>query len=403
MAFAVRSLSPVSMTTRMPISCISATARLLSSRSTSATAMMPMNLPPWLKKIGIFPESASWQAVWRASRGTLHQPSMNSALPAAISFPSSTPASPPPGKVSNSETSPQLTPSALAFASTALASGCPLFFSSITAILSRRSGLTPFCGSRSVTSGVPEVRVPVLSSTTVFILPVCSSAVAVLNNMPLRAPVPLPVTMATGVASPRAQGQLTTSTATACESATPACSPASIHPAKVTSAIRITAGTNTADTLSASLAMGALVAEASLTIFIILEKVVSSPTLTALQRRKPETLRVAAETGEPVSLSTGRLSPVRADSLTALPPSSTVPSTGMLSPGRTTKMSPGLTCSTGTSVSLPFFTTTAVLGESFARALSASVVFPIERASSILPTEISTSIIAELSKYSPSI
>ena len=75
----------------------------------------------------------------------------------------------------------------------------------------------------------------------------------------------------------------------------------------------------------------------------------------------------------------------------------------MLSPGRTTKMSPSLTCSTGTSVSLPFFTTTAVLGESLAKALSASVVFPIERASSILPTEISTSIIAELSKYSPSI
>ena len=221
--------------------------------------------------------------------------------------------------------------------------------------------------------------------------------------MPLRAPVPLPVTIATGVASPRAQGQLTTSTATAWERAAPTVSPAISQPAKVTNAISITAGTNTEDTLSAILAIGALVADASLTILIIFAKVVSSPTRLALQRRKPETLIVAAETASPSDLSTGMLSPVSADSFTALLPSSTVPSTGMLQPGRTTNMSPSATCSTGTSASFPSLTTTAVLGESFTSAFSASVVFPIERASSIFPTEISTRIIAELSKYSLSI
>ena len=47
------------------------------------------------------------------------------------------------------------------------------------------------------------------------------------------------------------------------------------------------------------------------------------------------------------ALSTGRLSPVSMDSSTADSPSSTVPSTGMRSPGRTTTMSPGRTSSTG--------------------------------------------------------
>lgn len=53
-------------------------------------------------------------------------------------------------------------------------------------------------------------------------------------------------------------------------------------------AIVITAGTNTPDTLSAIFAMGAFVAAASLTIFMIWERVVSSPTLDASQRIKPD-------------------------------------------------------------------------------------------------------------------
>ncbi len=66
------------------------------------------------------------------------------------------------------------------------------------------------------------------------------------------------------------------------------------------------------------------------------------PTREARQVRKPDWLTVAAETVSPGALSAGMLSPVSAASLTALVPSSTTPSTGMLSPGRTTKMSPVL-------------------------------------------------------------
>ena len=92
------------------------------------------------------------------------------------------------------------------------------------------------------------------------------------------------------------------------------------------------------------------------------------------------------------------LSPVRADSSTALPPSSTIPSVGMFSPGRTTKMSPLRTLSMGTVFSFPSTTSVAVFGVSFISPFSASVVFPLERASSILPTVISVRIMAADSK-----
>ena len=92
------------------------------------------------------------------------------------------------------------------------------------------------------------------------------------------------------------------------------------------------------------------------------------------------------------------LSPVNAASFTALFPSITTPSTGMLSPGLTTKISPFLTCSIGTTVSTLLNSMTAVLGESFKRPFNASVVRPFERASSILPTVINVKIIAADSK-----
>ena len=107
---------------------------------------------------------------------------------------------------------------------------------------------------------------------------------------------------------------------------------------------------------------------------------------------------VAALTLSPTALSTGMLSPVRALSFTALLPSSTMPSTGMFSPGRTTKISSFCTCSMGTVTSAPSRSKVAVLGASFIRLLSASVVLPLERASSILPTVIRVKIMAADSK-----
>ena len=113
---------------------------------------------------------------------------------------------------------------------------------------------------------------------------------------------------------------------------------------------------------------------------------------------KPDWFRVAANTLSPAALSTGMLSPVSADSSTALVPSRITPSTGMFPPGRTRKMSPSATWSMEISVSSPFRHTTAVFGVIFIRFFRASVVFPLERASNIFPTVISVRIMAADSK-----
>ena len=118
----------------------------------------------------------------------------------------------------------------------------------------------------SVTRGLPSVMVPVLSKTTMSVLPVCSRLTAVLKRMPFLAPTPLPTIMATGVARPRAQGQLITSTEMPLASAKLNSLPSSSHTRMVTIEMEITTGTKTPETLSAILAMGALVAAASLTI-----------------------------------------------------------------------------------------------------------------------------------------
>ena len=199
-----------------------------------------------------------------------------------------------------------------------------------------------------------------------------------MNRMPFLAPTPLPTMMATGVARPSAQGQLMTSTLMARASANGKVCPSSIQTAKVTSAMQMTVGTKMPETLSAVLASGALVPAASRTSRMTWDRVVSCPTRVARQVSAPFWLMVAALTGLPGCLSTGMLSPVRAASLTLETPSSTTPSTGMLSPGRTRNTSPVRTSATGTVTSCPPRTTQAVWGASCIRLFSASVVRPLE-------------------------
>ena len=217
--------------------------------------------------------------------------------------------------------------------------------------------------------------------------------------MPFLAPTPLPTMMATGVARPSAQGQLMTSTEMPRATAKASPMPSASHTAKVTAAMPMTAGTNTAATRSAVLASGALVAAASRTSRMTWERVVSCPTRVARQVSAPFWLMVAALTVEPGNLSTGMLSPVRAASFTEDTPSATVPSTGMLSPGRTRNRSPTFTSATGTCTCFPSRSRQAVWGVRSIRLFSASVVRPLERASSSLPTVMRVRIMAADSKY----
>ena len=77
--------------------------------------------------------------------------------------------------------------------------------------------------------------------------------------------MPLPTMMATGVASPSAQGHEMTRTAMALSRAIETPTPLISHTIMTNSAIPMTVGTNIPETLSAIRAIGALVAAASLT------------------------------------------------------------------------------------------------------------------------------------------
>ncbi len=172
-----------------------------------------------------------------------------------------------------------------------------------------------------------------------------------------------------------------------------------IQAAKVRSAIPITTGTKTPDTLSASFWMGALEPCASSTIRMIWARTVSLPILAALNVNEPNLLMVAPTTVSPAFFSTGRLSPVSMDSSIEVFPSMMTPSTGTFSPGLTRMTSPTWTSSMGISSSQPSRMTLAVLAWSPMSFLMASDVLPFATASRYLPSRISVMIMADASKY----
>ncbi len=94
-------------------------------------------------------------------------------------------------------------------------------------------------------------------------------ASALLNKALFFAPTPHATIIATGVASPNAHGQLITSTDMAYPSAVPTERETISHTIKSINAIPRTNGTNTPETLSATLDIGAFIAALSSTVFII--------------------------------------------------------------------------------------------------------------------------------------
>ena len=105
MASAVRWLSPVSITTRMPMFCSSWMARGLSSLMVSATAMTPISLPAPPKKRGVLPCAERAAASFCNASGTSTLVAMKLALPPKISMPSSLAERPLPGRAVKSVTS----------------------------------------------------------------------------------------------------------------------------------------------------------------------------------------------------------------------------------------------------------------------------------------------------------
>jgi hypothetical protein len=176
------------------------------------------------------------------------------------------------------------------------------------------------------------------------------------------------------------------------------------HTANVATATATTKGAKTEATLSANCCTGAFDICASVMSSMICASAVSEPTRSARTCTRPSCATVDAKTSEPAALCTGMGSPVSIDSSISVTPHTTVPSVGTTEPGTTFSTSPGCTSAASisrapsTSPCAPSVSSVAVRGCMRMSFVSASVVFPVAIASSILPNVTNVSSIAELSK-----
>ena len=346
--FAVASLSPVSMTTSTPASFNAATAAAEVGRGASAIPINATASPSTATQTTVRPvEARSSRRVFIEPRSTPSR-SIRRTFPTATRWPSTRAIAPCPGTFSNFSARTFGIPFESACFTTASARGCS--DSRSTAATKRRtpSSVMPST-TTSVTSGSPLVSVPVLSRTTAWMRAEVSRAIAFLNRIPRFAPRPVPTMIAVGVARPSASGQVITTTVIAYSIAVAKDSPTASQTTSVAvPPIRATS-TNQNAARSARRWPGALEFWASWTSFTICAKAVSAPTLVARTRSVPFLLIVAPITSDPGTFDTGRLSPVTTDSSTSLWPSSTTPSTPILSPGRTSIRSPTRTSAVGIS------------------------------------------------------
>ena len=159
-----------------------------------------------------------------------------------------------------------------------------------------------------------------------------------------------------------------------------------------------TSGTKTRPTSSATFCVGARRAWASSTRRTIRATVPSAEPRVASTRTSPSRFSVAPITSSPGPFVTGSDSPVTIDSSKAERPWRTTPSTGTLSPGRTTTVSPARTSPTAVSTSTPSRTTHARAGLRSRRERSAFDARPRARASSAFPSVTKVTIADPVSK-----
>ena len=400
-AFAVVQLSPVSMTTRMPCSLSAASASGVDGLTGSAMAKIAATRPSTPMKIAVAPSSRSRSASSASGATSTPCSARNFALPSGMRLPSTTPSAPLPVGESKSATGAVAIPRSSAARTMASASGCSLARSTLAASRSASSSLKPAAGTMAVTAGRPSVRVPVLSTMMVLTFSIFSSASAFLISTPACAPRPTPTMIDIGVANPNAQGQAMISTDTAAirPKEKRGSGPQIDQAMKARIAITITAGTNQPDTWSARRWIGARLRCASATSWTICDNMVSRPTFRASITSAPDWFMVPPMADAPAALVTGIDSPVTIDSSTALRPSSTSPSTGTFSPGRTRRRSPTCTLSSGTSSSMPSSRMIrAVLGARSSSARMAPLVLSRARSSNTCPSSTSTVMTAAASK-----
>ena len=145
--------------------------------------------------------------------------------------------------------------------------------------------------------------------------------------------------------------------------------------------------------------IGALERCACITICTMLASTVAEPTFSDCITNAPLVFSVAPINLSPSALVTGIGSPVSIDSSTALLPSTTTPSTGTFSPGRTRSLSPTCTFINGISSSTPSaLIRRAVLGANPSNDFIAAEVCERALSSNIWPNKVSEIMTAAASK-----
>ena len=230
----------------------------------------------------------------------------------------------------------------------AAATACSDACSTPPAYRSRSARVTPLARHAPTMIIRPVVTVPVLSKTTTPTDREDSRARYPLMNTPSRAPRPQAITSAAGVARPSAHGHAMISTDSAALTARPAGSPASSQPARVRPEQPRMAGTNTPQIRSAVRCAADFWDWARSTIASSRASRVSAPARVTPTISRPVSATIPAVTSSPSAASPGTDSPVIALRSMAASPNATTPSAAMVSPGRTTSMSPGRSWLTGT-------------------------------------------------------
>ena len=213
-------------------------------------AMTPAALPFTARKMAVAPSLRRRSASAERAAVSIPNSLRNLALPSASRLPSTMPMTPLPAGASNPCTGEKSSLRSAAAATIAAASGCSLPRSTLAASWRTSVSSKPGAGATATTLGLPSVRVPVLSMTSVSTFSMRSSASAFLISTPACAPRPTPTMIDIGVARPSAQGHAMISTLTAATSpkAKRGSGPNIAQAAKASSATAITVGTNQPDT-----------------------------------------------------------------------------------------------------------------------------------------------------------
>ena len=238
-------MSPVIMITSKPRPLSCSTDALESGFTASAIAITPPRLPSTAISTGVFASLVSFLICSIYLLTSIFKSFIRSILPITILLLATFARTPLPVNASKSFISSNSIFFNFALSTIACAKGCSDLFSTEAAKRNNSCSSVPLLVIISVTTGLPIVKVPVLSMMMLLSLLASSSDDPLFISIPDSAPLPVPTIIAVGVASPNAQGQAIIKTAIKVTSAkVNACSPPKIiHKTKVRTAIASTAGT----------------------------------------------------------------------------------------------------------------------------------------------------------------